>query len=81
MVRTVISLSSEDKAWLDRAAAARGVPMTEVVRQAIRVLRASEPVAGPTFEELLEMTAGTWQEGDGLAWQRRMRAEWDDRGP
>lgn len=31
----------------------------------------------PSFKQLLENTQGTWTQGDGLEYQRRMRAEWD----
>ena len=83
MVRTIISLSEDDKMWLDRTAQASGVTMTELVRRAVRKLREAESPAEPepTFDELLESTRGTWTEGDGLAWQLRLRAEWDDHGP
>lgn len=29
------------------------------------------------FERALEETRGLWKEGDGLEFQRRLRAEWD----
>ena len=31
----------------------------------------------PTFDELLDATAGTWRGGDGLGYQRKIRKEWD----
>jgi len=73
MVRTIISLDADDKKWLERKAEAAGVPMTHLVREAIRRLRQQEEVA---FETLLQQTAGTWREGDGLAYQQREREEW-----
>ncbi len=79
MVRTVISLDEEDKRWLDERAEREGVPMTELVRRAVRLLRASE--SEPSFEELLESVRGTWTRGDGLEWQTRLRQEWDERPP
>lgn len=30
-------------------------------------------------EKVLRRTAGTWKLGDGLDYQRRIRAEWDER--
>lgn len=48
--------------------------MTEVVRIAIRVLRAERE---RSFKELLAETSGTWTEGDGLEYQQRVRSEWD----
>jgi len=73
MTRTIISLAEQDKAWLERRAAAEGVPMTAVVREAIRRLRQQEELS---FEELLRRTSGLWRKGDGLAYQRRVRKEW-----
>jgi hypothetical protein len=73
MTRTIISLTEQDKAWLERRAAAEGVPMTEVVREAIRRLRQQEELS---FEELLGRTSGLRRKGDGLAYQRRVRKEW-----
>ena len=44
-----------------------GVSVSEIVRQAIQRARLSD---------LLESTKGTWRQGDGLRYQRRVRAEW-----
>lgn len=80
MQRTVISLDREDKAWLDRRSRELGKSMTSLVRDAVALLRARDgQIAEPSFDELLERTSGTWKQGDGLAWQRRMRSEWQDR--
>jgi len=73
MIRTIISLDAQDKDWLDRRAAAEGVSMTQVVREAIRRLLQQEDLS---FEELLGGTVGLWRKGDGLAYQRRVRKEW-----
>ena len=75
MRRTVINLEPEQKAWLERQAALRGVPMTELVRQAVRDFRARED-ARPSLEHALQRTAGIWRDGHGLDYQRRIRAEW-----
>ena len=76
MVRTVISLPDDDKRWLDRRAAQEGVPMTELIRRAVRLLREHGGAERPPFEELLERTRGTWKHGDGLRYQRKTRREW-----
>ena len=31
------------------------------------------------YKELVEKTAGIWQPGDGLAYQEKLRAEWEQR--
>jgi hypothetical protein len=76
MIRTIISLDPDDKSWLDRLAAQRGVPMTEVVREAIRRFRATAELPHLSYEAALEHTQGLWQRGDGLEWQERLRDEW-----
>jgi len=76
MIRTIISLDPEDKSWLDRTATERGVPMTELVREAIRRFRSTTSEPAPTFDALLDRTRGLWRQGDGLAWQDRLRDEW-----
>lgn len=81
MPRTLINLDPDDKAWLDREARKRHVPMTELARQAIRSYRVHEESRSrPTLQAALARTAGIWRHGDGLAWQRRLREEWDHRG-
>lgn len=76
MTRTVIALEDDDKEWLDRRADEEGVPMTELVRRAVRLLRSQSPVGQRTRDELLQATFGTWTHGDGLAYQERLRDEW-----
>jgi hypothetical protein len=76
VVRTVISLSQEDKDWLDRKAQEEGVPMTQLVRRAVVLLREQLEKDPPTFEQLLEKTGGSWPHGDGLEYQRELRNEW-----
>jgi Arc/MetJ-type ribon-helix-helix transcriptional regulator len=76
MVRTVISLDEEDKRWLDARARETHVPMAEVVRQAVHMLREASAWEARATDELLQQTSGIWKQGDGLAYQRRMRGEW-----
>jgi predicted transcriptional regulator len=79
MIRTVISLDAEDKAWLDRAARANRTRMTELVRRAIRQFRARNEGDPAQIGRLLSETAGTWKHGDGLAYQKRLRRDWNRR--
>ncbi len=81
MPRTLINLDMEDKAWLDDEARRRHLPMTELVRQAVRSFRLrEESLQRPDLSEALARTAGLWRQGDGLAWQQRLREEWDRAG-
>jgi len=76
MVRTVISLEAKEKLWLDRAARAEGVPMTELIRRAVRLLREQSRRERPNLDDLLDATAGSFKLGDGLTYQRKVRREW-----
>ncbi|MBS0576325.1 MAG: ribbon-helix-helix protein, CopG family [Proteobacteria bacterium] len=77
MPKTLISLDDADKAWLDREARRRKLPMTELVRQAVRGYRLREESRRmPQIADALATTAGLWRRGDGLAWQQRLRDEW-----
>ncbi len=76
MIRTVISLDESDKDWLDRQAAMRNLPMTEVVREAVRLLRSTQEFGGGEVDELLARTTGCWPQGDGMNWQRQLRDAW-----
>ena len=73
MIRTIISLDKKDKSWLDNKSAETGLPMSEIVRQAIRRMQEKEEAA---FDRSLKRTSGIWRHGDGLNYQRRMRKEW-----
>jgi len=76
MVRTIIALDEDDKRWLDRRAQEEGVPMTELIRRAVRLLRGQTPEEYRSLDDLLEATSGTWKHGDGLSYQKRLRREW-----
>lgn len=73
MTRAIISLEPSDKGWLEKKAKEDGVPMTEVVRTAIRRLREDDE---KTLDRLLDQTSGVWKHGDGLEYQRKIRGEW-----
>lgn len=80
MHRTLVNIDQDDKAWLDREAKARCVPMTELVRQAVHGYRLREESEGAEALSLaLRDTAGIWRRGDGLEYQREVRDEWDER--
>lgn len=73
MTRTIISLENDDKLWLDEEARRSGLPKSAIVRLSIRYMRLDRE---RSFENLLDQTSGTWKEGDGLAYQERLRSEW-----
>lgn len=81
MPKTLVNLDPDDKAWLDQEARRRKLSMTELVRQAVHAYRLREQHRDrPQLAEVLQRTAGLWRQGDGLAWQRRLRSEWDRGG-
>jgi hypothetical protein len=73
MTRLLISLEDNDRRWLEQRSRETGVPMSEVVRQAIR--QAQENSRKP-MKDLLASTQGLWRKGDGLRYQWRIRKEW-----
>jgi len=78
MLRTVISLKTEDKLWLDEKAHAEHVAMTEVVRRAIKHYRqCMELHTDSSLDALLKKTSGVWTAGDGLSYQRKIRSDWE----
>ena len=80
MRRTIINLSDENKRWLDEEARRRRVPMTRLVSEAVEQYRVrEEAMHRPDLLSALEDSAGIWHRGDGLAWQQRLRDEWDER--
>lgn len=80
MERTVISLDSEDRLWLDAEARNRHVSMTELVRQAVHAYRLrAESSADQTRQLMIRETAGIWRRADGLAQQTALRDEWNGR--
>jgi hypothetical protein len=79
MIRTIVSLDPDDKAWLDRKARQERMPMTRLVRRAIKQMRQESEDHPSGFERLLRETSGLRKFGDGLAVQRKLRGEWDKR--
>jgi hypothetical protein len=76
MIRTVISLDEESKAWLDQQARQEHVSTAELIRTAVRKYRDEKKREALPLSDLLKQTSGIWKGGDGLAYQRRLRKEW-----
>lgn len=74
-MRILADLPEEDISWLDRKAAETGRSRAALVREAVASYRAR------TGDDDLDRYFGLWKDrtdiGDGLAYERRMRAEWD----
>ena len=81
MIRMPVSFDPEDKRWLERHAHAQGKSAAMVVREALQAYRLRTRDGDTSFQQLLEKTSGTWKGTEGpLAYQRRLRGEWDHRG-
>ena len=76
MIRTVISLDEESKEWLDQQARQEHVSTAELIRTAVRKYRDEKKREALPLSDLLKQTSGIWKGRDGLAYQRRLRKEW-----
>ncbi len=72
--RTIITISEDDKKWLEGYGRANKVSVAEAVRRGIYILRESNKEA--TYRNLIKETRGVWKKGDGLKYQDDARAEW-----
>jgi metal-responsive CopG/Arc/MetJ family transcriptional regulator len=78
-MRIPIDLPEDQLAELTRLAERERVSRTSLVRRAIADLLAAKRRAG---DEAIAAAFGIWadREEDGLAYQERLRSEWDGRG-
>lgn len=74
-MRTIVDLPTEDIQRLDSIAKREKVSRAEVVRRAVK------RYADQAAPHPLEAVFGIWKDrkdiGDGVEYQRRLRAEWD----
>ena len=75
--RTIITISEEDKKWLECYSTLHKVSVAEAIRQGIRKLKEAELFEN--YQTLVNNTKGLWKKGDGLAYQKKIRAEWNSR--
>jgi hypothetical protein len=73
--KIIISISDEDKLWLDGYAKVHKISVAEAVRQGIGLLKKGQ--RQKTYQKLVEITCGIWKKGGGLAYQQEMRVEWE----
>ena len=77
-MRTIVDLPADQLEALDGICRREGISRAEAVRQAVALLMRDRGASrsGLAF--------GIWQgrrRGDGLAYQEKLRREWDKRGP
>ena len=73
-LRTIVTLSENDKIWLENYSKITGISMAEAIRRGIAQLREREEKN--IFQTLIEETRGIWSKEDGLEYQEKLRAEW-----
>ena len=73
--RIIITLSEEDKQWLESYSRAHQISLAEAIRQGIRRLKDVE--LENTYRTIVQNTQGIWKEGEGMKYQRKLRSEWD----
>jgi len=77
MVRTIVSITEQDKEWLDRYSHKQHQSTAETIRLAIRFFR--KQTRSKFQESALEKTSGLWKKRkiDGLGYVQNLRQEWD----
>ena len=75
--RMIVTLSEDDKRWLEAYSRANRISIAEAIREGVGRLKRKEAVN--TYRSLVQGTDGLWRKGDGIEYQRRLRAEWDSR--
>jgi len=74
--RTIITIPDDYKVWLESYSKAYNVSISEAVRQGIFILK--ETMEKNTYQRLIKNTKGIWKKGDGLKYQKKIRAEWQN---
>jgi hypothetical protein len=82
-MRTIVDIPKEDLMMLDAIAKREGVSRAEIFRRMAAKERANERerrlAAMMEMESLFKNTPDAFDGLDGLAWQQKTRAEWDER--
>ncbi len=72
--RTIVTLSEEDKLWLESYSKAHNVSVAKAIRQGIQCLK--DASREKTYHQLVQNTRGVWKKDDGLKYQEKIRSEW-----
>jgi hypothetical protein len=77
VIRTVISLDTNEKKWLDKTAKKQHISMAQLIRIAIKEYRdAHQEPSYTEIDYLLQQSKGIWPNEDGLKYQTNVREEW-----
>jgi hypothetical protein len=75
--RTIITISEKEKHRLKAFSKSHGISMSAAIRQGItRLITADEK---NSYQQIIRDSRGIWKKGDGLNYQKKIRAEWDTR--
>jgi hypothetical protein len=72
--RTIITLSEEDKKWLQGYSRVHDISLAEAVRRGVQKLRVAEQQE--LYRSLVDSTKGIWKKGNGLEYQENIRSGW-----
>ena len=72
--RTIITISEDDKVWLENYSRTWRISAAEAIRRGIARLRDEE--GGSIYKKIVNETRGIWKQGNGLEYQTRVRSEW-----
>ena len=75
--RTIITISEQDKSWLESYSSLHRISMAEAIRRGIRKLKEAE--LAENYQSLVRKTKGKWKKGNGLTYQKKIRNEWNSR--
>jgi hypothetical protein len=77
MTRTIISISEDEKRWLENYSRKQGISSAEVVRRAIKEYRRN--VSRRDQKTVIRETSGAWTslKGDSQDHVDRIRGEWE----
>ena len=82
-MRTIIDIPEEQLKSLDMLCEIEDISRAEVIRQAVGKLLAEKRASALDRDAILERTFGMWKDrddiGDAVEYQRKLRAEWDER--
>jgi len=73
--RIIITIPDEDKLWLEGYSKLHQISMAEAIRQGIDQLKKVKKQQ--TYRQMVENTRGIWKQGNGLDYQKKLRAEWE----
>jgi len=73
--RIIITIPDEDKLWLDGYAKVHKISVAEAIRQGVNQLKQGQ--RQKTYQKLVKITCGIWKKGEGLAYQKKARIEWE----